>query len=399
MKKLLSILMLAVLPMLAAQDFQSYTADVSGDSVRIRTGAGLAHPPIHVLAKGDKLVVTNIKEDWAIVQLPVNAPCWISAKFVVMSDDGKTYTVTGDRVNMRAAANTNYFPIGQAEKDQVLKACVDGRTGQGIKEEGFLRVIPPSNASGAVAKKFLTKVKDVDVAKIEKATPAKTVAEDTAEATETTTDEAKPVDESPVVKAETPDKPKRTPTPAELDDERKTFEELESLLRDELKKEAADVRLSAIRRMFEQFTEFALSDEVQKSAKGYIAKIDATEKLIEAEKKRLAEAEEARQKRLAELAKEAEDAGNEDAQPKGPVDYLVEGKLGSTGKLTKTPASHRLFDDEGEVLYDLRWDKGDLSKLVGARVGIVGTIKSYKGWPYKVVIVTRVDVLSDEEEK
>ncbi|MHC4840692.1 MAG: SH3 domain-containing protein [Planctomycetota bacterium] len=392
MKKFLFILMLAVLPMLAAQEFQPYMADVSGDSVRIRTGAGLAHPPIHVLEKGDSLVVTQIKEDWAIVQLPANAPCWISAKFVKMSDDGNSYTVTGDRVNLRAAANTKFFPIGQAEKNQVLKACIDGRSGAGIKEDSFLRVIPPSNAKGAVAKKFLTKKEDVEVSEIEKAEPS-----DTAEEPEVK-DEAKPAAEDPTEKPVVEDKPKREPTPAELDDERKTFAELEDLLRDELKKEAGDVRLSAIRRMFEQFTEFALSDDIQKQAKSYIKKIDATEKLIDAEKKRIAEAEAAKKKRLAEIAKEAENA-NTDETPKGPVEYLAEGTLGSTGKLAKTPASHRLFDEEGEVIYDVRWDKGDLAKLIGARVGIVGEVKSYKGWPNKVVVITRIDVIADEEEK
>jgi hypothetical protein len=29
----------------------------------------------------------------------------------------------------------------------------------------------------------------------------------------------------------------------------------------------------------------------------------------------------------------------------------------------------------------------------------VGTVKEYDGWPHKVVIIERIDVLSDEEGK
>lgn len=394
MKKLLMILTLALLPaFITAQEFQAYTANVKGDSVRVRTGAGLVHPPIHVLEKGEKLTVIAIKEGWAIIQLPANAPCWISEKFVVISEDGKTYTVTGKRVNLRAAANTSFFPIGQAEKDQVLKVCIDGRSGTAISKDGFVQVIPPVNAKGAVAKKFIEKVVDIDTPAITKSKPVAEASTDKPVATE----EAK---EAPVVvKDDRPETPKPEPTPAELDDERKTFAELESLLRDELKKEAGDVRLSAIRRMFEQFTKFALSDEIQKKSMSYIEKIDMTEKLIATENKRLEDEETAKQKRLAKLAKDAENVGTKEDQPKLIGEYTAKGKLGGTGKNTKTPASHRLFDDEGEVLYDLRWDDGDLRKLLGAKVGIVGVIKEYKNWPHKVIVITRIDVLSDEEEK
>ncbi|MCL4732160.1 MAG: hypothetical protein KJ044_17235, partial [Planctomycetes bacterium] len=60
---------------------------------------------------------------------------------------------------------------------------------------------------------------------------------------------------------------------------------------------------------------------------------------------------------------------------------------------------HRLFDADGKVIYDLRWDKGDLGKLMGSHVGIVGTVRQYEGWPYKVLVIERIDVLAAEEEK
>jgi hypothetical protein len=44
-------------------------------------------------------------------------------------------------------------------------------------------------------------------------------------------------------------------------------------------------------------------------------------------------------------------------------------------------------------------DKGDLSKYMGSRVGVVGEIKEYAGWPQKVIVITRIDVIDTGEEK
>ncbi len=196
-------------------------------------------------------------------------------------------------------------------------------------------------------------------------------------------------------------RPGREPTPEELDDERETFEELENMLDEELKKPASDVNLTGIRKMFEQFKEFALDKDIREKSQLYIEKIDLTVKLIESERKRINEEE---AKRKAEVERIAEEALKEDEEvveekPKGPVEYLATGRVGSHGKSAQTPASHRLYDAEGNVLYDLRWDKGSLSKLMGSNVGIVGKVKKYEGWPHKVVIIERIDVIDDGESK
>lgn len=382
------------LPLLAQDSFTPYIAKVSGESVRLRSGASLAHPPVCVMNDGDELTVVGVKDGWATVQLPASAPCWISADFVKPGADGKDWVVSGDKVNLRVSPDTKFFPVGQAEKGQLLTAVMNGETGKPMAENGYVRVVPPANAHGAISLELIAKVKDVEAGK---------TAEIVKETPKETPKEAPPADPEGSLIPKADDKPaeqpKRQPTKEELEDERKTFRELEKLLDDELKKPAAEVKLTEIRKMFEQFVEFALDKDIGEKAALYIEKIDLTVKLIDAEVKRLAEEEARRKAEIERIHKEATEKPKEAEQPKGPVEYLVTGTVGSTGKTARTPASHRLFDENGKVLYDLRWDKGDLSKLSGSKVGVVGTVKSYEGWPHKVIVIERIDVLEDSEEK
>jgi uncharacterized protein YgiM (DUF1202 family) len=367
------------LPLLA-QDFTPYIAKVTGESVRVRSGSSLAHPPVCVMKDGDEVTVIGESEGWATIRLPAEAPCWISADFVKASTDGKAWSVTGDKVNLRVSPDTNYFPVGQAEKESVLTAVIDGQTGKAAEKDGYVQVVPPACAHGAIAIEFLTKVKNV--------APEKAADVPAPKPEEAPKDEEKPAD------AEV----KREPTKEEIEDERKTFNELVTMLNDEVKKAPADVNLTGIRKMFEQFKEFSLEKSTSEEAGRYIEKIDLTLKVIEEEKARIAKEEADRKAEIERIAKEATEKPPAE-EPKGPVEYLVTGTVGATGKTAKTPASHRLFDDEGKVLYDLRWDKGDLSKLMGSKVGIVGTVKKYDGWANEVIVIERIDVLEEDEDK
>ncbi|MBX3474757.1 MAG: hypothetical protein KF754_10265 [Planctomycetes bacterium] len=374
---LLTLLFLAA-PLCAQETSTPWIAKVNGDSVRLRSGPSLAHPPMHVLAKGDELTVVGEKEGFVIVRLPSSAPCWVAAEFVAAAADGVTYAVNGEKVNLRCTPDTRYFPIGQVEKGASLKAVMDGQTGKAAAENGFVKVSPPAQATGAVSKEFVERVRDAVV---------EPVAEPATEA---------PKAEAPAPKAE---KPKREPTQAEFDDERKAFTTLEGMLREELKKPATEVDLTGIRKLFEQFKELALDPKVSEKAAAHIERIDSTVKLIDAEKDRLAREAAAKQAELDRIRAEANRKDEPKVEPKGPVEYLATGTIGSTGKSAKTPASHRLFDADGKVVYDLRWDKGDLGKLMGSKVGIVGTVKQYEGWPHKVLVIERIDVLTEDEDK
>lgn len=398
-------------PTAQAAEFKAWAGKIKGDSVRLRSGAGTNHPPIYVFEKDEKVTVVGQREGWVEIRLPANAPCWIAAEFVTASADGKSYTVKGDKVNLRGSADTSSFPIGQVKKGAVLKAIIDGQSGQAVKTESYVRILPPAEARGYVAAEFVEKLHDLAPEKM-----AEAKAPEAPKDSETAKKEERKVDPNAVVenpkregsKADVPGgnvippaeggktETRREPTKAELEDEAKTFAELRNLLRDELKKPAAEVNLTNLRKIFEQYAEFALDEKLRTEAKGYIEKIDATVKLIDAEKKRLADEEAKRQAEIERIKKEALE---KKPVEEGPVTWLAEGTVGATGKTARTPASHRLFGDDDKVLYDLRWDKGDLSKFAGKYVRVAGEVKQYDGWPNKVIVITKIEVLIEDEDK
>lgn len=358
-------------------EYKPWIAKVTGDSVRLRSGVGTAYPPIKVMEKGDTLTVVGEADGWVKVQLPKDSACWLSKDFVKKGDNG--WTVTGKNVNLRITSDTRYFPVGQLDQGASVTPMTDD-DGKIVEENGFVKITPPTQATGAISAKFVEKVKNVAPEKNEAASA--TPATDTAKET---TDETKPE--------------AKKPTAAELEDERKTFEALKSSLRNELKKPTEEVDLTEIRKMFQQFQGFALDEKIRKTAADYIERIDLTVKLIEGKQAEVEKEAKARREKF-EKAKEAALKEHEPKkEDKGPVEYLVEGTIGATGKTARTPASHRLFDDNGKVLYDLRWDDGDLDRLKGKYVGVVGEVKTYKGWPNKVIVITRVDVLIKDDDK
>jgi hypothetical protein len=370
---LLPLILLLAAPLCAQETFKPYIAKVTGESVRLRSGPSLQHPPIHVLSKDDELTVVGVKEAFAVVRLPAAAPCWIAADLVKL--EGTSYTVSGENVNLRCTPDTRYFAVGQVDKGAKLAAVMDGQAGTPAAENGFVKIAPPEQATGAVSSEFIEKVRDAEA--------------------------VKPVEAAKPVEAPKPaEGPKKEVSATAMEDERLGFAALEGLLFEELKKPGIETDFTGMRKLFEQFAQSALDPEVAKKAKEHIAKIDTTVKLFEEERKRLEADSAARKAALEKLRNEAlhkEEPKPE--QPKGPVEYLAQGTIGSTGKSAKTPASHRMFDADGKVLYDLRWDKGDLGRLMGCKVGIVGVVKEYEGWPNKVVIIERIDVISDEEGK
>ncbi len=385
----------------ATKAAKPYVGRVKGDSVRLRTGAGTNHPPIYVCDKDEEVVVVGAKDGWTEVRLPKNAPCWVASEFVTVSADGKSYSVKGDKVNLRGSADTVSFPIGQVLKGAELTACIDGQTGKAIVTEKYVRVIAPAQAHGFVASEFVEKVREIAPEKLpEVAKPADRAVDPNATVEKPGTGPVsdatgdvippKPEDKKPEVK--------RAPTKEELEDERKTFDELKVMLRDELRKPAADVNLTNLRKLFEQYAEFALDEKLGAEAKKYIERIDSTVAMVDAEKKRLADEQAKREAEIERIKKEAL-TKKEEPQDTGPVVYIAKGTVGATGKLAKTPASHRLFDDAGNVLYDIRWDKGDLSKYMGKYIGITGEVKEYDGWPNKVIVIKRVDVLIQDDDK
>lgn len=130
---------------------------LSGDNVRIvkannvnlRARPSRTSEVIMQLKKGDELNVFEIKpvveagktQEWARVQLPAAAKCYVLAKLLT---DGKA---TGEAINIRSGPGTNFKDIGKLAKGQ--KADVVKTTGE------WTQIKPTTQCSGWVATDYL----------------------------------------------------------------------------------------------------------------------------------------------------------------------------------------------------------------------------------------------------
>ncbi|MHC4601122.1 MAG: hypothetical protein ACYS47_19175, partial [Planctomycetota bacterium] len=88
--------------------------------------------------------------------------------------------------------------------------------------------------------------------------------------------------------------------------------------------------------------------------------------------------------------------------PKKPV-YTTTGTLQGMGMMVLRRGTHKIVDENGHTAFTLRAAPNsgiDLYhwKYYEKKVGVVGTVKSARGWPYKIIEVQRIDLLDKKKE-
>jgi SH3-like domain-containing protein len=356
-----------------------FYAEVSGDSVRLRSGPSEKHQTMKVMAKGEKLTVTGERDGWLSVHLPADVGVWVADSFI--ADLGNNNgMVKGKAVNLRMSPNTNYLPVGQVS-DKSVK-LVTGKDGKAVKENGFTKIAAPDEAMGWVFAGLLKEVAG---------TPADASAEAHADKAQPS-----PAASGPEVSGATAKSDPNSTAAQKLADEARAFRELDRLFLEEMAKPSAERKLGELKGLYRQYSDSAESPEIRKIAKSRVDGIEAAEKKItetaaEAEK-RIREARERAAKDEAERLKriEAEKKSALDKPVEAP-NYIATGFIADHGRETRMPASHALTDENGKVLYYLRWDTGDLASLFAKKVSVSGTSQEFDGWDKPVIIVKRCD--------
>ncbi|NUQ36167.1 MAG: hypothetical protein HUU29_14630 [Planctomycetaceae bacterium] len=337
-----------------------HVGQVSGDSVRLRGGPSTQHSTLEVLKKGDKLVVVSEKDGWFEVRLPQSCPCWIAEQLLKDNGDG-TASVTGDNVNLRASADTKQYPIGQVNRGTV--SLVRGDDGNTVKQGGYVRIVPPEQARAWISKEFIAATDEP----VETVTPPVTTASGDAKSA-----------------AGTPN------------DERAAFQELDKIFLEELAKPTEKRDLTKAAELYQQYASFAKNEEIRKKAQHRIDLLKRTDakirEVIEAAETKAKEAQKADAERQAQIA----DVLNKDANAE-PIAYLAVGIVKSHGRDAKTPASHMIVDDTGDVLYYVRWEKGNLDLVLDKRVGFTGETKNYEDWDKPVIVIDRCEEIAMAE--
>ncbi|MEW6027539.1 MAG: SH3 domain-containing protein, partial [Planctomycetota bacterium] len=91
--------------------------EVTVSKLNLRTGNGTNYAVVKSLTKGEKLVVVNDKLGWLEVRLPEDAKCWITKKYVEMTDKEKAMGVVKvGRINVRSRPESGENIIGHVSE-------------------------------------------------------------------------------------------------------------------------------------------------------------------------------------------------------------------------------------------------------------------------------------------
>lgn len=171
---------------LAQDDENPFTGVITGDDVYVRAGAGENYYPIAELNTGAIVRVQDLFYDWYEIDAPTGSFSYISSQYVDLADDGKTGTVTGNRVNVRAPSPLGPDPTNSYRKQASLnRGATVVVVGQ---EEGWYRIEPPEDAVAYVHKDYVARATPQQIAAARRAAAKAQAAAD--EAADAATDAA-----------------------------------------------------------------------------------------------------------------------------------------------------------------------------------------------------------------
>jgi len=125
-----------------------FTGVVTGDDVYIRSGPSQSYYDIAQANTGDIIEVVDLMHSWYVIKAPKGTYSYISKQYVDVAGDGKTGTVTGNRVRVRAPSKAG--PTIEASYKSQLKLD-RGATVEVIGEAGsFYKITPPEGAQAYI---------------------------------------------------------------------------------------------------------------------------------------------------------------------------------------------------------------------------------------------------------
>ena len=123
-----------------------FLGQVTGEGVNIRAGQSANFEKVGRLKAGDHVVVIEKSFSWYKIKLPIDAKCYISARYLKELDK-KTGEVTASRVNIRAGAGEQFSALAQTDKGQLVRILE--------KLEGWYKVEPPEESFGWITEGYI----------------------------------------------------------------------------------------------------------------------------------------------------------------------------------------------------------------------------------------------------
>jgi len=346
-----------------AQSFP-YLAEITGDDVLIRTGAGRSFYDCGKFKKGDKIQVVGSQFTWSKIVPPAGCFSWISMQYVKFdSDDPSIGIVTGDNVRVYAGAD-NLRP-SYSTKLQVKLNKDDKVKLLGEQLDDYYKIAPPSGAYLWVGTNYTKKIMPTIEGPLRIAmTPGIDTAPGTDMATGidvTTMESVADSNDKPEVKRESQlEKYYAVQKQIEAEQAKPMDQQDYTSIKESLLEIANDKNAGKAARyaqaVIEQVKGFDLAIEVGKTVKLQNEQLEKTKERIN----------KARSERLSEI----KDLGK----------FAVIGKLENF--MTYGPGHYRIVDESDRTICTALPSKQasgkDFGALLGKKVGLVGTIEPYQ---------------------
>ncbi len=159
----------------------SYTGKLTGVNVYVRSGPGSAAYPCTQLSAPAKVRVVGARGDWLKIEAPQDVFCVISKNYVKPNSSGKTGTVTGDNIWVRAGG-----PLAERNRSKLEQyGMLQGRLSTGAKVriigrgDDYYKITPPKGAYFWISADYVQRVNDGGATATRPATGETTDAADT----------------------------------------------------------------------------------------------------------------------------------------------------------------------------------------------------------------------------
>lgn len=130
-----------------ADEHFPFLAQVVKKSVNIRAGANTNFERLDQLNQGDEVIVLSKTFDWYRVQLSPTAKAFIRADYLKITQNS-TAVLIGDKVHIRAAADSNATSLGMITQGTIVKVIA--------QINGWWQIEPPAQAVGWIRSDFLS---------------------------------------------------------------------------------------------------------------------------------------------------------------------------------------------------------------------------------------------------
>lgn len=353
-----------------------YLAEIVGDNVYVRSGPGTNYYNSGKVAKGDKVKVVARQFSWSCIVPPPGSFSWIYIPYVSIDPDNPgTGIVTGDNVRVYAGSDlvkpihsTLQLKLDKGEKVKLLSE----------QKDNYYKIAPPTGAYLWVSTEFTNPV-----------------VAGTAPPAAKTVDPNKPADVNDAndvkVTADVPPPPKPSIDPKLLAE----YKDLQQKLLTERAKPLAEQDYSSIRKGLEAIADNKDAGKVAQYCAYVLKQVDRFELALtvhtqlDLQNKQFKETQERIEKYRTTRLTQVENVGR----------FAVVGTLKTSNIFSSEPQlkHYRIEDESGKTICYARsaaeTTGTDYDKLVGKRVGLIGTISPYPQTGGAIVKFTQIEQL------